>query len=219
MDQNLLGEAIMIKAVIFDFGRVISAPKPPSLFRRYEDDLGLAPGMINPIMFGSQAWQDVLVGHITFDEYWRRVGPLLGLHTAEAIAAFRRRYGQDEAINQPVVDIIQRLHSQYKLAVLSNSPPNLSEWLADWGLLGWFEVVVCSGDEGVVKPDPTIFHLVLTKLGVAPAEAAFVDDTVGHVQAARELGLHGLRYTTAQALEAELDQLLAPQGGLGGEAS
>ncbi len=209
----------MIKAVIFDFGRVISAPKPPSLFRRYEDDLGLARGTINPIMFGSQAWQEVLVGHITSDEYWRQVGPLLGLHTAEAIAAFRRRYGEDEAINQPVVGIIQRLHGHYKLAVLSNSPPRLSDWLADWDLLEWFEVVVCSGDEGVVKPDPTIFHLVLTQLGVAPAEAVFVDDTMGHVQAARELGLHGLHYTTAQALEAKLDQLLAAQGGLGGEAS
>jgi len=209
----------MIKAVIFDFGRVISAPKPPSLFRKYEDDLGLAAGTINSIMFGSQAWQEVLVGHITSDEYWRRVGPVLGLHTAEAIAAFRRRYGQDEAINQPVLDIIQRLHGQYKLAVLSNSPPNLSQWLADWGLLDWFEVVVCSGDEGVVKPDPTIFHLVLTRLGVAPAEAVFVDDTLGHVQAARGLGLHGLHYATAKSFEAKLDQLLVAQGGLGGGAS
>jgi len=209
----------MIKAVIFDFGRVISAPKPPSLFRKYEDDLGLAAGTINSIMFGSQAWQEVLVGHITSDEYWRRVGPVLGLHTAEAIAAFRRRYGQDEAINQPVLDIIQRLHGQYKLAVLSNSPPGLSQWLADWGLLDWFEVVVCSGDEGVVKPDPTIFHLVLTRLGVAPAEAVFVDDTLGHVQAARGLGLHGLHYATAKSFEAKLDQLLVAQGGLGGGAS
>ncbi len=209
----------MIKAVIFDFGRVISAPKPPSLFRRYEDDLGLAPGTINPIMFGSQAWQEVLVGHITSDEYWRRVGPLLRLHTVEAIAAFRRRYRQDEAINQPVADIIQRLHGHYKLAVLSNSPPGLSEWLADWGLLDRFEVVVCSGDEGVVKPDPTIFHLVLTRLAIAPAEAVFVDDTLGHVQAARELGLHGLHYSTAKSFEAKLDQLLVAQGGLGGEAS
>ena len=209
----------MIKAVIFDFGRVISAPKPPSLFRKYEDDLGLAAGTINSIMFGSQAWQEVLVGHITSDEYWRRVGPVLGLHTAEAIAAFRRRYGQDEAINQPVLDIIQRLHGQYKLAVLSNSPPGLSQWLADWGLLDWFEVVVCSGDEGVVKPDPTIFHLVLTRLGVAPAEAVFVDDTLGHVQAARGLGLHGLHYATAKSFEAKLDQLLVAEGGLGGGAS
>jgi putative hydrolase of the HAD superfamily len=45
----------MIKAIIFDFGRVISAQKPISLFRRYEDDMGLTPGTLNTIMFDSRA--------------------------------------------------------------------------------------------------------------------------------------------------------------------
>ena len=65
----------MIKAVIFDFGRVISAQKPPSLFLRYEVDLGLAPHTINAIMFDSPAWQDALLGHKT-------EGAVLGCHWA-----------------------------------------------------------------------------------------------------------------------------------------
>ena len=52
----------MIKAIIFDFGRVITAQKPRSLFRSYETELGLDPDTINPIMFESQAWQDTLLG-------------------------------------------------------------------------------------------------------------------------------------------------------------
>jgi hypothetical protein len=48
----------MIKAVIFDFGQVISAQKPMSLFRGYEEELGIEPGTINPIMFGSPAWEE-----------------------------------------------------------------------------------------------------------------------------------------------------------------
>ena len=201
----------MIKAVIFDFGRVISAPKPAALFRSYENDLGLPPNTINPIMFGSEAWQEVLVGRITSDEYWRRVGPLLGLHTAETIAAFRKRYHEDEAINGPVSDVIRRLHGKHKLAVLSNSPPGLDNWLADWGLLNLFDAVICSGDEGVVKPDPAIFRLALTRLGVGAEEAVFIDDTVSHVQAACALGLRGIHFTTARALASELDRLLRAQ--------
>ena len=50
----------MIKAVIFDFGRVISAQKPMSLFQGYEEELGIEAGTLNPIMFGSQAWEDAL---------------------------------------------------------------------------------------------------------------------------------------------------------------
>ena len=198
----------MIKAVIFDFGRVISAQKPASLFRSYEDELGLSPGVLNRVMFGSDAWQETLVGRKTSDDYWREIGPALGLDTTEEIDAFRRRYHADEAINTGVVELIRRLHGRYKLAVLSNSPPGLARWLDDWEILHLFDVVVCSGDEGITKPDPAIFGLALERLDVAPEEAVFIDDYPGHVEAARSLGLHGILFTTAQALESELDDLL-----------
>ncbi len=202
----------MIRAIIFDFGRVISAQKPAALFRRYEEALGLAPGVLNRIMFDGDAWQEVLVGRKTSDEYWREIGPRLGLHTPEAIAAFRRRYHADEAVNEEVVDLIRRLRGRYKLAVLSNAPAGLPRWLADWGIRDLFDVVFCSGEEGVVKPDPAAFQRVLERLGVAPEEAVFVDDTWSHVEAARALGLHGVHFTTAEALANELDALLTSDG-------
>jgi epoxide hydrolase-like predicted phosphatase len=201
----------MIKAVIFDFGRVISAQKPPSLFRRYEEELGLAAGTINPIMFGSPAWQETLVGKKTGEEFWHAIGPQLNLHTPEEINAFRRRYRADEAINEGVLDIIRRLHGHYKLAVLSNSPPGLSRWLDEWEVLDLFDVVFCSGDEGVTKPDPAAFEMTLERLGVAPEETVFIDDSFGHVEAALALGLHGILFTTAEALEGKLDDLLTSQ--------
>ncbi len=199
----------MIRAIIFDFGRVITAQKPLSLFRRYESDLGLKPGTINPIMFGSEAWQAVLVGRITLDQYWNRIGPMLNLSTPEAVASFRQRYHEDEAINEGVLELIRRLHGKYKLAVLSNCPPGLADWLGDWEMLHFFEVVVCSGDEGVVKPEPAAFGLVLRRLGVEAEEAIFIDDTLGHVRAAREMGLHGIHFSTAQALASDLDKVLS----------
>jgi putative hydrolase of the HAD superfamily len=201
-------EGIVIKAVIFDFGRVISAQKPMSLFRRYEEDLGLAPGTINPIMFGSAAWQDTLLGHRTAEEFWHAIGPKLNLHTPEAVDAFRRRYHADEALNEGVLALARRLRGRYKLAVLSNSPPGLAQWLADWGIGDLFDTVFCSGDEGVVKPDPAAFQITLERLGVVPEEAVFIDDTPGHVEAARALGLHGTVFTTAEALSDELGALL-----------
>jgi epoxide hydrolase-like predicted phosphatase len=202
----------MIKTIIFDFGRVISAQKPPSLFRRYEEELGIAPGTINPIMFGSPAWQETLVGKKTSEEFWHAIGPQLNLHTPEEVDAFRRRYRADEAINAGVLDTIRRLHGHYKLAVLSNSPPSLSRWLDGWGILDLFDTVFCSGDEGVTKPDPAAFDMTLERLGVAPEEAVFIDDSFSHVEAARVLGLHGILFTTAEALADELENLLTPQG-------
>jgi epoxide hydrolase-like predicted phosphatase len=200
----------MIKAIIFDFGRVISAQKPLSLFRSYEEDLRLEPGTINPIMFGSQAWEDALLGRKTAKEFWHAIGPELGLHTPGEIDAFRHRYHADEAINEEVLALIRRLRrqGQCKLAVLSNSPPGLAQWLDDWHMLDLFDEVFCSGDEGVAKPDPTAFVIVLERLGVAPEEAVFIDDTLGHVEKARALGLHAILFTTAEELADQLHNLL-----------
>jgi putative hydrolase of the HAD superfamily len=199
----------MIKAVIFDFGQVISAQKPMSLFRGYEEELGIEPGTINPIMFGSPAWEETLVGRKTAEEFWHAIGPQLNLHTPDEIDAFRRRYHADESINKGVLDLIRQLHGYYKLAILSNSPPSLAQWLDDWGVLDLFDVVFCSGDEGVKKPAPAAFQVTLERLGVAPEEAVFVDDTLGHVQAAQALGIHSILFTTAEALAVELESLRA----------
>ncbi len=132
----------MIKAVIFDFGRVISAQKPPSLFRRYERELGLEPDTINRLMFDRRAWQNALLGRLTETQYWEAVGPDLGLTGQSEIDAFRRRYRRDEAINTAVVNLIRRLHGRLKTAVLSNAPPGLEEWLKEWKIRELFEVAL-----------------------------------------------------------------------------
>jgi HAD superfamily hydrolase (TIGR01509 family) len=205
----------MIKAVIFDFGRVISAPKPPSLFRRYEEDLGLEAGTINTIMFDSPAWQDALTGRKTVEEFWSAVGPRLGLNSPQKIDAFRHRYHRDEAINPGILPLLCRLHGRLKLAVLSNSPPGLEEWLREWKMRNLFDVVFCSGDEGLAKPDSTAFHKTLERLGVNAQEAVFIDDTLEHVQVARVLGLQGILFSTIEELSKQLAWLL---GGIENEA-
>lgn len=198
----------MIKAIIFDFGRVITAQKPLSLFRSYEEELGLDPDTINSIMFDSQAWQDTLLGRKTTEEFWHLIGPELGLKTADEVNRFRRRYHADEAINEAVLDLIRKLRGRYKLAILSNSPPDLTRWLVDWEMRDLFEVVFCSGDEGMIKPDPAAFKLTLERLGVEPGEAVFIDDTPEHVEAARKLGIQGIIFTTAAALKDDLKKIL-----------
>jgi putative hydrolase of the HAD superfamily len=200
-----------INAVIFDFGRVISAQKPVSLFRAYERDLGLTPGTINQIMFDSQAWRDALVGRISETEFWYTIGPALGLESSRMIDEFRKRYHADESIDNGVLNVIRQLHGHYKLAVLSNHPPGLAQWLSDWEIFNLFDVVYCSGDEGMAKPEPAVYHSTLKRLKTLPHRAIFIDDTIGHVKTAQSLGMHGILFTESERLKMELNRLLAGQ--------
>ncbi|MCP3889291.1 MAG: hypothetical protein GY702_10510, partial [Desulfobulbaceae bacterium] len=76
-----------IKAIIFDFGRVISAQKPQSLFASYEVFLNLAPNTLNTIMFDSPLWEKALVGELKMSEYWQDIGSHLNLHNLEEVTA------------------------------------------------------------------------------------------------------------------------------------
>jgi FMN phosphatase YigB (HAD superfamily) len=80
-----------------------------------------------------------------------------------------------------------------------------------WGILDLFDLVYCSGDEGMIKPDPAVYHSTLNRLGVLPHEAVFIDDTASHVMTARSLGIHGIEFSNAQKLLRELDRLLTCQ--------
>jgi len=198
----------MIKAILFDFGLVISTPRPTACFRAYEWDLGIARGSINRIMFDGPAWQDALIGRLTMQAYWRAIGPSLNLTRQRQIDAFQRRYYGDESVNPDVLNLIRSLNGTYHLAVLSNHPPGLDQWLSDWGIRDLFDVIYCSGDEGRVKPDPAVYLATLDRLGVRPDEAVFIDDTAGHVAAARVLGIHGIVFSDARRLERDLNTLL-----------
>lgn len=166
------------------------------------------PGTINTIMFESSAWHDALLGRKTTAEFWREMGPRLGLHSPLQVDNFRQRYYADEKINSHVRELIGRLSKHYKLAICSNSPAGLKQWLADWGIDRLFDVVFCSGEEGIVKPDPAAYRITLTRLDVKPWEAVFVDDVRENVEAASKQGLKAVHFTTGAALEKDLAKIL-----------
>jgi 2-haloacid dehalogenase len=67
-----------------------------------------------------------------------------------------------------------------------------------------FRDIVVSGEEGVFKPDPAIFTLALTRFGLEPGEAVFVDDNPANADAAAKIGMHALLFEGAGPLRAEL---------------
>lgn len=73
--------------------------------------------------------------------------------------------------------------------------------------LTWFDGLVISGDEGVVKPDPRIYRLLLDRYGLDAAGAVFIDDRPENVAAARVAGLVGVEFAGAPQLRRDLVDL------------
>jgi 2-haloacid dehalogenase len=67
-----------------------------------------------------------------------------------------------------------------------------------------FQNIIVSGTEKLAKPDPAIFRLAITRFGIDPAGALFVDDVAANVAAAEGVGIAGHMFVDADALEIEL---------------
>jgi 2-haloacid dehalogenase len=65
--------------------------------------------------------------------------------------------------------------------------------------------VVVSGDEGLIKPDPAIYHLACQRAGLTPSQMLFVDDSAANIAAARDLGFHVLHFTDPALLHPVLE--------------
>ena len=66
---------------------------------------------------------------------------------------------------------------------------------ARFDFLRSFETVVVSGDEGVIKPDPAIFQVLIDRTGVDPARTVFIDDSAANIQSAETLGFQTHHFT------------------------
>ncbi|MBR4606097.1 MAG: HAD family phosphatase [Lachnospiraceae bacterium] len=69
----------------------------------------------------------------------------------------------------------------------------------DGGILSW--------KEKVIKPDPTIYRLLLERYSLLPEESVFIDDLPVNVEAGRKLGIQGIVFRSKEQVETELAEL------------
>jgi epoxide hydrolase-like predicted phosphatase len=69
-----------------------------------------------------------------------------------------------------------------------------------------FDAVIVSCEVGCAKPDPRIYQICLTQLGVTPSSAVFVDDRLENLAAAEQLGIRTLHFTGEESV-AQLKEL------------
>jgi 2-haloacid dehalogenase len=92
--------------------------------------------------------------------------------------------------------------------VLSNMEPETFPLrLQRFDFLHWFDGHVISGLEGLVKPDPALFHRMLRRFDLEAQRTVFIDDSAVNVGAAAALGIHAIHFTSAARLRADLERL------------
>ena len=147
------------------------------------------------------------MGQITIPELMTYIRSELSLSPAEYPDLRERFFGGDQ-VDPVLVDFIRALRPQYKVGIISNAWSQLLDLLDSWEIQDAFDVIIGSGDVGVMKPDPKIYRLALDDLQVLPHKSVFVDDFIENIQGAEALGINPIHFqNTPQAL-GELKKLL-----------
>jgi putative hydrolase of the HAD superfamily len=197
-----------IKAVVFDIGGVLELTPDLGLTEVWESRLGLEAGELDERM--REAWIGGSLGTITEAEVYQALTDRLGLadkQLTEYIDDLWREYLG--TANTELIEYARGLRPRYRTGILSNSFVGAREReQAAYGFEDLVDEILYSHEVGMAKPDPQVYALTCSRLGVRPGETVFLDDAEICVDGARAAGLHAVHYRDNRQAIAEISGLL-----------
>ncbi len=201
-----------LRALICDFGDVLTNPQPPELVARMAAVAGVQVSSFEPVYWRLRDRYHV---DISAERYWDAVfdGIRSPLSEAERRAALPRLRELDIASWTSYREEAWAIPAAFKdgggrTALLSNAVPDvIARWRNQRRLERYFEVQVVSCEVGCAKPAPAIYRIVLDRLQVEPGAALFVDDREENLVAARAAGLRTFHFVGDGAVAALREQL------------
>ncbi len=193
-----------IKYLLSDLDGVIRQ-YPESRTQSIESKFGLAPGTLISAAFKNTLLEDVVCGRIT-DEAWRSdIATKISKEYSKAIAVQAVQEWSDfpGQVDQEYLQHVERYFANIPIAVLTNGTSRLDADLKKLSLENRFFKIFNSAEIGVCKPDHKIYLHVLKILECQADEILFVDDSVSHIQGARELGFKTHHYKSLEQFVAE----------------
>lgn len=94
-------------------------------------------------------------------------------------------------IDPEALPLLGILRINKALALISNfdHPPYLYSILSKYKLKKYFKFIAISGEIGVKKPDPQIFHITLEKFELKPQEVVYIGDSKEDIEGALNAGI------------------------------
>lgn len=202
------GSHCSIDTVVFDLGNVLIQWEPRALYRKIfgTDESGMEYFLSEVC---NTAWNEQQDCGRSWED---GIAAAIALHPAHAhhIKAYHERW--DEMILGPINETVRILaqlrEMNFRLLALTN-------WSAEtfpiaqrrFPFLSWFDGIVVSGVERLVKPDPAIFKLLIDRYQLRPESTDFIDDNIFNVEASIAQGIHGIHFRSAPELAVNLRAL------------
>jgi FMN phosphatase YigB (HAD superfamily) len=195
---------MVIKAVIFDLGRVIVPFEFSRGYARLEPLCGIPAAEIPGRIASTGLVQLFESGGIAPRDFVREFSKHLNLDTTyeNFCDIWSSIFLPETLIPESTLAGIAR---NYRLVLLSNTNAIHFEMVRkNYPLLRHFHSFVLSHEVGAMKPLPLIYRRAIQEAGCLPEECFFTDDIPAYVEGARAQGIDAVQFESAVQIEREL---------------
>jgi putative hydrolase of the HAD superfamily len=206
-----------IEAIVCDFGGVLTTPLF-NAFAHVQEEQGIPLESLGKAMWaatqarGENPLFPLERGELSEEEFLAIVGDALSEEVGRPVemAGFADRYWAQLSPNDEMLEYLRSARERgIRLALLTNNVKEWEpRWRPVWDIDALFELVVDSGFVGMRKPEPEIYALTLSRLGLPGEACVFVDDLAINCDAAREAGMHPVVFKDAAQAIPEIEALL-----------
>jgi putative hydrolase of the HAD superfamily len=207
-----MGRELMVEAVIWDFGGVLTS-SPFEAFARFESARGLPADIIrrtNAANHLENAWAKFERAEVDIDAFDQ-------LFADESLALGAEVRGREVLpllsgdLRPEMVEALRRVKARFKTGCITNNLPanaigsasGRTLYIAEVMVL--FDHVIESARIGLRKPDPRIYRMMVEALGVDPRRCIYLDDLGVNLKPARDMGMTTIKVVNAPQAIAELE--------------
>ena len=158
---------------------------------------------------GQDTFRALLCGALTEGAFWDH----FSLSFGRTVPADLWSVFFNPRLNEKMAQLICALRETSRVVAGTNTIESHYNALLGTGWYGVFDAVYASHRMGTAKPDPRFYRHILEEEGCAPSEALFIDDELGHVAAARAMGMQTHAYRGVPSLRRDLEKrgLIKPE--------
>ena len=184
----------MIKAVIFDIGRVILHFEVDEILKEYTDSEEERVFIKNEV-YNSPEWGGlglIDIGYINMSEAASQIKDRTNHIHDDIVDDFLARYMDIAYVDKRVIDLIYKLkESGYKVYILSNMCNEIISKMGIDQVLKDIDGYILSYQYHQIKPYKAIYETLINKYNINPEEALFVDDKKENLDTANTFGIKG----------------------------
>ena len=195
-----------IKAIVFDYGQVISLPQDQKMMEEIVRRIGVESEEFKSVLWTLRGDYDR--GIISARDYFKKVlshfDVYLNDKSIDELVELDSMSWKN--VNPETVLLMEEIKKAgYLLGILSNMPQNFLSWAREnISAFSLPHVSVFSCEVKLIKPEEAIYRKLLSLLSVEAEELVFFDDKINNIEGARVLGIEAVLWEGPENARREL---------------